>query len=343
MKRQTACACCSWSALSAPHRSRASQAGGDRPHSPRSWNSVVGGAPLPASLSAARAALPCVPPSSEDSARKRFPRRERPTGAGCWAASTAAARRRRVGRMVVPETTARFGACRSGAKLRGDGLTDAGVQRLSPGVSAPARAASAASARTTLGPHRPRWRMGGPASAGSGLESERCHRDLNRPLSAAAHECAYRAAGLSGNLADAGGWSPIIRGAALDAAGRWLAGEARSRAIRAALCRERHQLFCPARSDGSAPQRDRGVARPPSPTASGDSRTERGDKIAPRLRLVCICPPTRYSRAPTVFSDLVGRRCSRRVWPKRMEVAHSFLFPDGRRHCYLIHIKAPSA
>jgi len=47
--------------------------------------------------------------------------------------------------------------------------------------------------------------MGGPASAGSGLESERCHRDLNRPLSAAAHECAYRAAGLSGNLADAGG------------------------------------------------------------------------------------------------------------------------------------------
>jgi len=44
-----------------------------------------------------------------------------------------------------------------------------------------------------------------PASAGSGLESARCHRDLHRPLSAAARECAYRAAGLSGNFAEAGG------------------------------------------------------------------------------------------------------------------------------------------
>src|SRR4029079_9387199 len=51
-------------------------------------------------------------------------------------------------------------ACRRGAELRGDGLTDAGVERLSPAVSAPARAMLGTTSATAHWRPPPRARSG---------------------------------------------------------------------------------------------------------------------------------------------------------------------------------------
>ena len=76
---------------------------------------------------------------------------------------------------------------------------------------------------------------------------------------------AYCVAGFSDKVANAGGRSPRIRGAAaMQQVADWLEKLGLGQ-VRQAICRERHQLFRPARSHGSRPQRHWRVARSSTP------------------------------------------------------------------------------